>query len=158
MLEAVAIGACRLRSLRAPDAVLLALALARMEPWAGLGYTAAAFERYLRKDDTALGRWVLAEGESLAGVLCLRRPWLRGPFLELLCLLPGHQGQGLGGLLLAELQERARLSGHANLWTSATDSNEGALRFYRRHGFEEAGVLPDLLRPGVDEILLRRRL
>ncbi|BBL71708.1 GNAT family N-acetyltransferase [Methylogaea oryzae] len=158
MLAAAVIGQYSLRTLRPADAAPLALALARQPPWADLGYTAEGLQRYLNKDDAALERWVLADGASVAGVLCLRQPWLRGPFLELLCLLPDYRGQGLGGLLLAELHDRARLSGLANVWATATHSNENALRFYRRQGYEQAGVLPDLILPGVDEILLRRRL
>lgn len=149
---------CRIAALEDTHAAILGTALAGLEPWQGLGYTAAGLCRYLSRDDPALQRCVLLDEATPAGVYCLRQPWLRGPFLELLCLLPAWQGRGLGTLLLADLAEQARTAGQANLWTSVTRFNGNAQRFYHRLGFEEAGLLPDLIRPGVDEILLRRRL
>lgn len=46
----------------------------------------------------------------------------------------------------------------ANLWTTATESNISAQAFYARCGFEIAGTLPNLIRPGLNEILLRKKL
>jgi [ribosomal protein S18]-alanine N-acetyltransferase len=36
----------------------------------------------------------------------------------------------------------------ANLWTCVSDWNHAAVAFYRKHGFEPLGPLPDLVAPG----------
>jgi len=78
--------------------------------------------------------------------------------LELLAVLPQHQGKGLGKEMIAWLAGETRRQGKANLWTISSEFNHAALAFYRRHGFEEAGVLPDLISAGETERLLRLRL
>ena len=47
---------------------------------------------------------------------------------------PDHQGQGLGGRLLGEVE--AMVEGDA-LWLEVVDGNERAYAFYRARGFEE---------------------
>ena len=72
--------------------------------------------------------WVaLAEGE-VVGYALLQDAWLDG-----LYVLPEHAGSGVGSALLAVVQH-ARPDGFA-LWVF--ESNEGARRFYRRHGLVE---------------------
>lgn len=157
MLSATVIDKYALRPLQVPDAMLLAPVVVGLQPWSELGYTAAGLQRYLCKHDPALERWVLFDNEDLVGVICLRHPWLRGPFLELLCVLPNYQGRGLGSSLLVEIKKCAGDEGCSNIWVSAAHNNEKALSFYRRRGFSVAGVLPDLIQPNVDEVLLRQR-
>ena len=70
--------------------------------------------------------WVAEVDGEVVGVAALD-----GASLEQLYVLPGHQGQGIGGALLARAQGRAgdRLS----LWTF--QRNAAARAFYERHGF-----------------------
>jgi ribosomal protein S18 acetylase RimI-like enzyme len=42
------------------------------------------------------------------------------------------------------------------LFVSADAGNRAALAFYRKLGFERVGRLPDLVKPGRVEILLRK--
>jgi ribosomal protein S18 acetylase RimI-like enzyme len=142
----------------APDAVSgLAGSMALMEPWRGLGYTSAALARYWRRTDPGLVRLGVSADGELCGAMSVRARWLRGVFLELLCLLPAAQGAGHGAALLHWLsQEAAALA--PNLWTSVADGNRRALDFYRREGFVEAARLGDLIQAGRDELLLRKRL
>jgi GNAT superfamily N-acetyltransferase len=66
---------------------------------------------------------------GLSAVLVLAQDWI-----DQLYVAPRWWGQGLGGQLVA-LAKRRRPDG-LQLWTFV--SNEGAQRFYRRHGFVEA--------------------
>ena len=81
---------------------------------------------------------------------------LRGPYLELLALLPKAQGQGVGASILAWFEQEALKLGARNLWVCASSFNTDALRFYGRHGFHPAATLPGLVADGYDEILLRK--
>lgn len=143
------LGVCVLRPLDEADAAWAGPELAALQPWQTLDYSAAALTAYLMRDDPALARFTLwADGER-AGVAALRHPWLRGPYLELVAVTV--PGRGLGSAVVAWAAARAG----ANLWTCVSAFNDAGRRFYRRQGFQEVAMLPDLVRPGFNEVLLR---
>lgn len=143
-----------IRPLAHAEVPALAAALAAMEPWSSLGYGPDGLARYLGRDDPAARRMVAERQGRPAGLLVLRSPWLRGPYVELLAVLPEAQGGGLGRLLL----DWAAGQGGDNLWACVSAFNAAARAFYARAGFVEVAPLPDLVAAGQDEILLRRRL
>ena len=131
--------------------------LAMMDPWKGLGYGASALSSYLAGPDPALNRFIVEEEGERVGVVCIRVPWLRGPYLELLAVLPHAQGQGVGHSILTWLEQEARRSAN-NLWTVTSEFNTRARRFYQAAGFVEVAPLPDLVISGYNELLLRKSL
>lgn len=133
------------------DAGPLAEACAAIDPWKSLGFGARTLEAYLLRDDPALERFVLGEQD---GLMTLRRPWLRGSFLEMLAVLPDRQGRGLGR---AAVERAKAVDRSPNLWTTVSAFNGPARRFYRVVGFVEVASLPGLIAPGLDEVLLRLR-
>lgn len=140
--------------LRPEHVPALAAALAGLEPWRTLGYSAAGLGAYLARADAALTRVVVERDGAAVAVLALRRPWLRGPSIELLAVLPAAQGLGLGRVLV----EWAAAQGGDNLWACVSAFNAPARAFYARQGFDEVAALPDLVAAGADEILLRKRI
>jgi len=147
-----------LSPMTAPWAALFGESLARIDPWLKLGYSSSGLARYLSAITPERQAFALLLGGTPAACLTVRPNWLRGPLLELLAVLPGHQGKGLGRDILAWLAEETQRLGQANLWTLSSEFNESARAFYRCQGFEEAGVLPGLVSPEETEILLRLRL
>jgi ribosomal protein S18 acetylase RimI-like enzyme len=139
------------------SAKALSAFLADMDPWLTLGYRPSVLHRYLTRPDPALSRQAVFMKDSLAGVVCIRYPWLCGASLELLALLAGFQGKGAGAEILEWLEAQARRLA-PNLWATVSSFNTEAQRFYARHGFETAAYLEDLIQSGFDEILLRKRL
>jgi GNAT superfamily N-acetyltransferase len=80
-----------------------------------------------------------------------------GGYLRLLAVSAEATGEGIGAALLAAFEaEVARESRHAFLLVS--DFNEGAQRFYERHGWARAGALPGLVLPDVVELVYWKRL
>jgi GNAT superfamily N-acetyltransferase len=150
------LGVCRLSPMDEVAAAQLAGRLAAMDPWRRLGYPADRLQGYLAADSPALVRYRVDVEGGLAGAMTVRWPWLHGPYLELLAVLPEAQGRGLGGALLDWLAVQAGSS--RNLWVAVSAFNTGARRFYARHGFVEVGAVPGLVRDGFDEILLRKAL
>src|SRR5262245_49720959 len=86
----------------------------------------------------------------------VRHPWLKGPYLELLALLPQAQAQGIGSSIMTWFESAALQHGARNLWVCASSFNTRGMRFYERHGFTRATTLPGLVADGYDEILLRK--
>ncbi len=126
------------RSGRTPEALEAALAAAH-----------ARGERLLAADEGGAIRglaWFLTQG-----TLAL------GGYLRLIAMLQGAEGKGAGAALLAAFeQETAKESRHAFLLVS--DFNEGAQRFYERHGYARVGALPGLVLADVAEVLYWKRL
>lgn len=141
----------------AAEARELAEMLAGLEPWRTLGYTADGLAGYLTRHDPGLRRYRIGDGTQAQGVICIRYPWLRGPYIELVGFGPTGQGQGLGGDVIAWMEARVRCEA-ANLWALVSSFNHAARRFYAKHGFIEVAPLPDLVASGSTEILLRKRL
>ncbi len=145
-----------LRPLAGDEVAPLAAACAAIDPYRRLGISAAGLGAYLAREDPALHRFAIVTDDGAAGVLALREPWLRGPFIEMLAILPDAQGRGLGRQVIHWAAARASSSG-GNLWATVSDFNEAARIFYRRLDFIEMVELPGLITPAAGEILLRRR-
>lgn len=139
------------------DAELLGAAFASMEPWSGYGLSAEGLAAFLGRSEPGCVRFAIRHGGEIAGAIIVREPWLLGPYLQFLALLPGQQGKGLGKAALDWMASRAP-RGTRNLWLCVTASNTLARAFYERHGFEHAAVLSDLVADGTDELLMRRRM
>lgn len=140
-----------------PQAAAVAGVLAASEPWATLKFSAPALAKYLTREDAALRRYLVSVEGQPAGVICVRHPWLRGPYIELLGMFPEHRGKGLGKQVLAWAENEARREAK-NLWVVASSFNHPALAFYQRLGFHPIGPIAGLVTPEHDEILLRKRL
>lgn len=147
----------RLRPLAADDGAHLGTACAAIDPFLRLGLSAAGLHRYLERPDPSLYRFVIEIEDLPAGVIALRWPWLRGPFLEMLAVLPIAQGRGIGRQAMDwAIDQSGRVA--ANLWTTVSDFNQPARRFYESAGFVEVAPLPGLVAPGGAEILMRKEL
>lgn len=88
--------------------------------------------------------WIAEQAGAPAGYVAFRTA-----FIEHLFVHPEHQRLGIGAQLLEKAREAAD---EVTLWTF--QQNEGARRFYRRHGFVEVTLtdgadneerLPDVL-------------
>ncbi len=132
-----------------------AVALLDSDPWRRLGYTAADWTRLLATPLREREGFVAVTGARVAGLALVRPRFLAGDYLELFAVAAPARGRGVGAALLGHVESvvfaRAR-----NLFVCVSDFNEGARRFYARHGYAVAGSLPELLVRGSAELLLRK--
>jgi ribosomal protein S18 acetylase RimI-like enzyme len=131
--------------------------IAALEPWRGLGYRADALGRYLARKAHARGVWVVlasAKGPPV-GIVVVDDGVLLGDFIALLAVRPESSGQGVGRTLVEHVAART-FAARRWLYVSCDGNNAAALRFYRKLGFSRVGRLPDLVREGRTEILLRK--
>ncbi len=149
---------CQLSTpLTSEQALAVAEILAVSDPWKTLKFSAASLAGYLIRDDASLRRYVISVDGNPAGVICVRYPWLRGPYIELLGLSPDHRGKGIGRQVLAWAEAEARREAK-NLWVVTSSFNHQALNFYQSLGFTPIGPIQGLVTPEHDEILLRKCL
>jgi ribosomal protein S18 acetylase RimI-like enzyme len=85
---------------------------------------------------------------------------MRPLFVEELAVHPAHQGHGIGGFILEQLEHLARVRGCTHLVLEVAENNEKALRFYRSRAFYklDAAVFLAMRVSGDEELLPPRRL
>ena len=134
-------------------------------------------------DSDWLGHAAL-DGERLAGWIGAIRTYSHGWEIHPLVVAPDRQRRGIGSALLLALEARARREGVLTLFLGSDDDYGGtnlfgrdlwpdvvshvaateatarghALTFYRRHGYEIVGLLPDVNGSGRPDIMLAKRL
>ena len=155
--RAYVLPSCTLKRMKRSEAPDLAAGLVTMDPWRTLEYRADALAAYLSRPDATFRRFTVRVADRPAGLLALRYPWLRGVYLELLALLPPYQGLGLGREILAFMARQARPH-TKNLWVAVSDFNRRARLFYQNQGFREVARLENLIKEGMEELLLRKKL
>ena len=136
-------------------AEILGAALASMDPWLTLGTSASALTGMLLEPDHHLRSEAVFIDAVPAGVVALRHPWLYGPYIALLAVLPDWQGRGIGSVILRRIEQEMQPK---NVWVCVSSFNRAAERFYIRNGFAHVGPLSGLLRPEFNELLMRKRL
>jgi diamine N-acetyltransferase len=130
---------------------------AAIGPWAHYGSDARSITAAFKSRGDGAECYQVTCGVDLAGAVVVCCPWLAGPYLQLLAVLPAHQNRGIGATILGWFEAEAR-DHYRNLWLCVSAFNVAAYRFYRSHGFERVATLAGLLRDGDDELLMRKRL
>ena len=85
-----------------------------------------------------------------------RGAFARSPYLRLLVVAPAAVGRGVGSALM-DAFEAAAFATAADVFLLVTHNNDAAQRFYLQRGYVEVGRLPDYVRPGITEVVLRKR-
>ncbi|WP_066835619.1 GNAT family N-acetyltransferase [Rufibacter ruber] len=104
-----------------------------------------------------------AEGEAVAYVKWNTAPAPaeisgKKPFqISRLYLLQAWTGRGLGDTLMKMSLKRAQEHGHDVVWLTVWESNDRAIRFYQKYGFQEAGELEFVLGEDVQRDLYMQR-
>ena len=62
--------------------------------------------------------------------------------LLLMAVSPLHRRQGVASVMLTWLEETIRAAGISSIQLETRSRNDEALAFYRRHGFQDAGLYP----------------
>ena len=102
-----------------------------MEPWSVMNYPADNLAALLANPDGGVSRYLVSLDGTDAGVVSIRFPWLKGPYLELLALLPLAQNQGIGGSIMTWFEATAVAREARNLWVCASAFNLRAWRSTR---------------------------
>ena len=87
-------------------------------------------------------RWYIGSQDVASGALVgYAGLWFDGVDAQVMTLgtACGHQGRGVGAVLLAALLERAREVGAAHVYLEVRVDNDAALRLYERAGFVRMG-------------------
>ncbi|MGQ0667398.1 MAG: GNAT family N-acetyltransferase, partial [Nitrospiraceae bacterium] len=129
--------------------------LAESDPWKTLGYTGSDWTRIFCPLPQGRDSYVAALDGRVAGIAIVKQRFLLGDYLELLGVAGWARKKGIGGRLLRHVEQRV-FERAQNLFACVSDFNESARVFYKKHGYQEIGPMPNLLISGSAEILLRK--
>jgi GNAT superfamily N-acetyltransferase len=104
---------------------------------------AAAGRLYGGEDDTAIVATfaVCDEPDDYFATVAWAEPHAPARYLHRLAVTPAVHGQGLGSWCLAQSEAIAAGQGARYLRLDSLQKDERAMRFYRRHGYSERGVV-----------------
>lgn len=83
---------------------------------------------------------VMFQENQLVGWLRYNLFWDNTPFMNLLYILEGFRGRGLGGLLTGFWEAEMKAQGYKMVLTSSLSDERGQF-FYRKHGYVDCGSL-----------------
>lgn len=152
------LGKCQLRHATQADAKFLGRELARIEPWKTLKSTPEEFEEGFQSQSTSTNTYSVIVDEKPVGIISIRYPWLLGPYLGFLGIIPEAQGVGLGKVLMNWLEKTAKEHSARNVFICVSDFNHDAQAFYNDCGYYVVADLDGLIVDEHSEFLLRKRL
>ncbi|HEX2657894.1 MAG TPA: N-acetyltransferase [Polyangia bacterium] len=132
--------------------------IAVIDPWRSMGFTPGGLAGFLQRSARPAGGVLVARENRrgpVLGIVCVQAGVLLGDFVSLLAVRPESAGRGIGRALMDAVAERT-FAKRRWLYVSVDESNRAARAFYRKLGFERVGRLPELVRPGRVELLLRK--
>ena len=138
------------------DAALCRRLILNSEPWITLQYddsNVQAIVRSAQQDNLLVARI----GDCIVGFALSTSGILLGEYLKILVVEDASRSQGVGRKLMEALEQRA-FRHWPNVYLCVSDFNGSAREFYRRLGYEEIGVLRDLILPGKGEVLMRKSI
>jgi ribosomal protein S18 acetylase RimI-like enzyme len=133
-----------------------ALRLMATSPWTDLDYGPADIEA-VAASSAGANVLVARDDRQVVGFTISSAGFLLGEYLRVIAVDRECRRAGVGRLLLAELERRA-FERVPNVYLCVSDFNADARAFYSRLGYEEVGMLRDLLLPGKGEVLMRKSI
>lgn len=173
-----------LRTLTAAQRAEAARILREALPWTEYAEPGAAETEVARTIDDEDRRGLAAlEGEQVLGWVGVIETYSHAWELHPLAVDPPRHRQGIGGRLVAALEDKVRAAGIITLYLGTDDETDGtnlygrelfpnvlqaaaeiaptgghAFTFYRRHGYEVVGVMPHANGFGRPDIFMAKRI
>ena len=133
--------------------------LADNQMWARYERTLSDARDFLKKElKSGNHLWVFVENEAVIGFVgCIEKGMMgEFPYVRVLAVERNHRGRGIGSYLLNHVEKTMFTRTHL-LFMMVSDFNDGALRLYRRLGYETIGAIREYKKEGIDEYLLVKR-
>ncbi len=143
------------RNMESSDQDAVVQLLGESDPWKRLGYTQNDWSRIFCPIPQGRDCYVALLDAQVTGVAIVKQKFLLGDYLELLGVAVWGRQKGIGGRLLRHIEQLV-FERTKNLFACVSDFNEPARAFYKKHGYQEIGPMPNFLIPGSAEVLLRK--
>lgn len=135
------------------DFAICAGIMAKTDPWITLGINydqcLKAFEGSFREV------FVMKNDGDIIGFVIMQPQGTFKGYIQTLAIHQNYRGKGYGTQLLRFCEDRI-LTYSPNIFICVSSFNKGAIGLYIKFGFELIGELKDFIKPGFDELLLRK--
>lgn len=101
--------------------------------------------------------YTLKEDGIIIGFLIIQPKGSFKGYIQTLCIDENYRGKGYGWQLLT-FAEQLIHQYSPNVFICVSDFNKRALELYLKFGFEQVGLLPNFVKNGFTEILLRKTI
>lgn len=102
---------------------------------------------------------VIAEADGrLAGFTIMDHRPPRPAYMVTIDVDPGMRRHGVATALLQEVEARMQRAGGTAIRLEVATSNQGAIDFYKRHGFREIGRKPGYYNGQLDAVSMKKEL
>ena len=152
------IGAGLLRPLSPGTPEKLGAALAAMPPWSVIGWPAERLTASFHRQAPSVRRFELMVEDELAGTVTIQDPFLHGPYLQLLAVLPGFQGQNSAPPYCSGWSGRRGVLRPASSGFASRPSTPARAPSTSASASRRRRLLDKLASDLSDEILMRKRL
>ena len=135
------------------DFAMAANLMAYSEPWITLGMNEIECLKAFEGDFKEV--YVIYVDENFAGFIILQTQGSFKGYIQTICIHPSFRGQGLGTKLINHC-EKIIVTYSPNIFICVSSFNQKAYQLYTSLGFEKVGELPNFVKQGFTEILLRK--
>jgi len=97
-------------------------------------------------------------GDIVGFAIVMYRAWLGIAYLDYIQVATKWSSKGVGHRLIEKCIEWARAKSARILYTETGRDNDIAIRFYKKHGFQITGHIPDYYKKGLDAVILVNKL
>lgn len=98
---------------------------------------------------------VAEENGAVVGYVISRMVNVSGHVLAI-AVEPGRRYRGIGRVLMNAVTERLREFGMKDIYLEVRISNTAAVKFYKKLGFEERGIIRSYYSDGEDAVILKK--
>ena len=77
------------------------------------------------------------------------------PYLHIIAVKDAYRSKGIGKQML-DFLEKELFKNSDKLFLVTADFNPGAIRFYKKNGYKQVGMIPNLYRKGITEYLFMK--
>ncbi|MGH8676818.1 MAG: GNAT family N-acetyltransferase [Burkholderiales bacterium] len=135
------------------EAAECARLMAGSEPWITLGHPQQALLAVLT--NPAKEVLVAKDDAGLAGLIVLDMRGAFAGYIQIVFVVPGRRGQGVGTKLMQWAEARIGRDS-PNVFICVSSINDAGRGLYQRLGYQRIGTLTDFLVDGHHELLLRK--
>ena len=137
------------------DAGFCADMMANSEPWITLNRGKQESLEII--NDPSREVYIAWLQDEIAGFIIVEMSGTFKGYIKSICVSPSHRNKGIGSKLMSYTENRI-LSETPNVFLLVSSFNTGALRLYKRLGYERIGELKDFIIEGYSEILMRKTI
>jgi ribosomal-protein-alanine N-acetyltransferase len=135
------------------DFAVCAGIMAATNPWITLGI---GYNDCLKAFDGSFREIFIMKNETeIIGFVIMQPQGTFKGYIQTLAIYKNYRGKGYGTQLLQFCEDRI-LTYSPNIFICVSSFNQGAIQLYTKFGFELIGELKDFIKPGFDELLLRK--